>query len=110
MSAAVRSTIYSEASPHRVGGDMEFIWAIIAGLIIGVIARLLRPGKQDIPLWLTILIGMAGAILGNLLASAFGVRDTSGIDWIRHILQIGIAIVLIGLVEPVWRRRRVSRH
>jgi uncharacterized membrane protein YeaQ/YmgE (transglycosylase-associated protein family) len=89
---------------------MEFIWAIIAGLIVGVIARLLRPGKQDIPLWLTILIGMAGAILGNLLASAFGVRDTSGIDWIRHILQIGIAIVLIGLVEPVWRRRRVSRH
>jgi uncharacterized membrane protein YeaQ/YmgE (transglycosylase-associated protein family) len=89
---------------------MEFIWAIIAGLIIGVIARLLRPGKQDIPLWLTILIGMAGAILGNLLASAIGVRDTSGIDWIRHILQIAIAIVLIGLVEPVWRRRRVSRH
>jgi len=89
---------------------MEFIWAIIAGLIIGVIARLLRPGKQDIPLWLTIVIGMAGAIIGNLLASAIGVRDTSGIDWIRHILQIGIAIVLIGLVEPVWRRRRVSRH
>jgi uncharacterized membrane protein YeaQ/YmgE (transglycosylase-associated protein family) len=88
---------------------MEFIWAIIAGLIIGVIARLLRPGKQDIPLWLTVLIGMAGAIIGNLLASAFGVRDTSGIDWIRHILQIGVAIVLIGLVEPVWNRRRVGR-
>ena len=88
---------------------MEFIWAIIAGLIIGVIARLLRPGKQHIPLWLTILIGMAGAILGNLLATAFGVRDTSGIDWIRHILQIGIAILLIGLVEPVWTRRRVGK-
>ncbi len=89
---------------------MEFIWAIIAGLIIGVIARLLLPGKQNIPLWLTILIGVAGAILGNLLATAFGVRDTSGIDWIRHILQIGIAIVLIGLVEPVWARRSVGRH
>jgi uncharacterized membrane protein YeaQ/YmgE (transglycosylase-associated protein family) len=88
---------------------MEFIWAIIAGLIIGVIARLLRPGKQSIPLWLTVLIGIAGAIIGNLLASAFGVRDTSGIDWIRHILQIGVAIVLIGLVEPVWSRRRVGR-
>ena len=74
-----------------------------------MIARLLRPGKQNIPLWLTILIGMAGAILGNLLATAFGVRDTSGIDWIRHILQVGIAIVLIGLVEPVWSRRRVGR-
>ena len=88
---------------------MEFIWAIIAGFIIGVIARLLRPGKQDIPLWLTILIGIAGAIVGNLLASAFGVRDTGGIDWIRHILQIVVAILLIGLVEPVWSRRRVGR-
>jgi uncharacterized membrane protein YeaQ/YmgE (transglycosylase-associated protein family) len=88
---------------------MEFIWAIVAGLIIGVIARLLRPGKQNIPLWLTILIGMAGAIVGNLLASAIGVRDTAGIDWIRHILQIVVAILLIGLVEPVWSRRRVGR-
>jgi uncharacterized membrane protein YeaQ/YmgE (transglycosylase-associated protein family) len=88
---------------------MEFIWAIIAGFIVGVIARLLRPGKQNIPLWLTVLIGIAGAVLGNLLATAFGVRDTSGIDWIRHILQIGIAIVLIGLVEPVWTRGRVGK-
>ena len=88
---------------------MDFIWAIFAGLIIGVIARLLRPGKQNIPLWLTILIGMAGAIVGNLLASAIGVRDTGGIDWIRHILQIVVAILLIGLVEPVWSRRRVGR-
>jgi len=88
---------------------MEFIWAIIAGFIIGVIARLLRPGKQHIPLWLTVVIGIAGAIIGNLLASAFGVRDTAGIDWIRHILQIGVAIVLIGLVDPIYARRRVGR-
>jgi uncharacterized membrane protein YeaQ/YmgE (transglycosylase-associated protein family) len=88
---------------------MEFIWAIIAGFIIGVIARLLRPGKQHIPLWLTVVIGIAGAIIGNLLASAFGVRDTSGIDWIRHILQIGVAILLIGLVEPIYARRGVGR-
>ena len=88
---------------------MSFIWAIIAGLIIGVIARLIRPGKQDIPIWLTILIGIAGAIVGNLLASAFGVRDTGGIDWIRHILQIGVAILVLGLVEPAWTRRRLGR-
>jgi uncharacterized membrane protein YeaQ/YmgE (transglycosylase-associated protein family) len=84
---------------------MEFIWAIIAGLIIGVIARAIRPGKQAIPMWLTIVIGIVGAIVGNLLASAFGVRDTNGIDWIRHILQIAVAVVLIGIVEPLWSRR-----
>jgi uncharacterized membrane protein YeaQ/YmgE (transglycosylase-associated protein family) len=88
---------------------MSFIWAIIAGLIIGLIARLIRPGKQDIPIWLTILIGIAGAIIGNLLASAFGVRDTGGIDWIRHILQIAVAIAVLAVVEPVWTRRRLGR-
>ena len=88
---------------------MSFIWAIIAGLIIGVIARAIRPGKQDIPIWLTILIGIAGAIVGNLLASALGVRHTGGIDWIRHILQIVVAVLLIGVVEPVWSRRRLGR-
>ncbi|HVE29088.1 MAG TPA: hypothetical protein VNC80_03390, partial [Mycobacteriales bacterium] len=65
MRAAVRSAIYPGGPPQQSGGDMEFIWAIIAGLIIGVIARLLRPGKQSIPLWLTVLIGIAGAIIGN---------------------------------------------
>ncbi len=88
---------------------MSFIWAIIAGLIIGVIARAIRPGKQDIPIWLTILIGIGGAIVGNLLASAIGVRHTGGIDWIRHTLQIVVAIVLLGVVEPAWSRRRVGR-
>jgi uncharacterized membrane protein YeaQ/YmgE (transglycosylase-associated protein family) len=88
---------------------MSFIWAIIAGLIIGLIARLIRPGKQDIPIWLTILIGIAGAIIGNLLASAFGVRDTGGIDWIRHILQVAVAIAVLAVVEPAWTRRRLGR-
>ena len=109
MIPAVWPATYPGDPSHRVGGDMEFIWAVIAGFIIGVIARLLRPGKQNIPLWLTVVIGIAGAIIGNLLASAFGVRDTSGIDWIRHILQIGVAIVLIGLVEPAWTRMRAGR-
>jgi uncharacterized membrane protein YeaQ/YmgE (transglycosylase-associated protein family) len=88
---------------------MSFIWAIIAGLVIGVIARAIRPGKQDIPIWLTILIGIAGAIVGNLLASAIGVRHTGGIDWIRHILQVAVAIVVLGVVEPAWTRRRLGR-
>ncbi|MFD5100244.1 GlsB/YeaQ/YmgE family stress response membrane protein [Streptomyces albidochromogenes] len=85
---------------------MSFIWAIIAGLIIGLLAKLVLPGRQPIPLWLTLLLGIVGAVGGNALATAFGVRDTGGIDWIRHIFQIGIAAVLIALVTPMWSRRR----
>ncbi|GAB3248792.1 GlsB/YeaQ/YmgE family stress response membrane protein [Kineosporia babensis] len=88
---------------------MSFIWAIIAGLIIGCLARLVLPGKQHIPLWLTIALGVLGAVIGNALAGAFGVEDTRGIDWIRHILQIGAAAVLIAVIEPMWSRRSVNR-
>lgn len=89
---------------------MSFIWAIIAGLIIGLIARAVLPGKQDIPIWLTIVVGIIGAIIGNLLASAIGVENTSGIDWIRHILQIVVAVGLIAVVAPIWARRQAGRR
>ncbi|OUC94700.1 GlsB/YeaQ/YmgE family stress response membrane protein [Streptomyces swartbergensis] len=84
---------------------MSFLWAIIAGLIIGLLAKLVIPGRQPIPLWLTVIMGIIGAVAGNALATAFGVRDTGGIDWIRHIFQIGIAAVLIAFVTPLWARR-----
>lgn len=86
---------------------MSFIWAIIAGLIIGLIAKALLPGKQDIPIWLTIILGVVGAIIGNAIASLLGVDETKGIDWIRHIAQIAAAAVLISLVAPLWAKRSV---
>jgi uncharacterized membrane protein YeaQ/YmgE (transglycosylase-associated protein family) len=84
---------------------LNIIWAIIAGLIIGLLAKAVVPGRQNIPLWLTILVGIVGALIGNWLAALFGVRFTGGIDWIRHILQIGAAAVLIAIVAPMWMRR-----
>jgi uncharacterized membrane protein YeaQ/YmgE (transglycosylase-associated protein family) len=84
---------------------MSLVWAIIAGLVIGLLAKLVLPGRQPIPLWLTIVLGIIGGLVGNGLASAFGVRDTSGIDWIRHLFQVGVAAVLIAFVTPLWSRR-----
>src|SRR5690348_8792984 len=53
-------------------GIMALLWAIIAGLVIGLLARLLLPGRQPIPLWATILVGIIGGLIGNGLAAAFG--------------------------------------
>jgi hypothetical protein len=50
-----------------------------------------------------------GALTGNWLAALFGVRFTGGIDWIRHILQVGAAAVLIATIAPVWMRRGAGR-
>jgi uncharacterized membrane protein YeaQ/YmgE (transglycosylase-associated protein family) len=81
--------------------DAEHHLAIIAGLIIGLLAKWVVPGRQSIPLWLTIALGIVGALIGNWLAALFGVRFTGGIDWIRHILQIGAVAVLIAVVAPM---------
>ncbi|MFI9275661.1 GlsB/YeaQ/YmgE family stress response membrane protein [Kitasatospora sp. NPDC052896] len=87
----------------------QIVWILIIGLILGVLARMLLRGKRPIPLWLTIVLGVAGALLGNAASGWIGVRHTSGIDWIRHLLQIGFAVVLVGLVSPMWLKRRVRR-
>nr|MDT0663882.1 GlsB/YeaQ/YmgE family stress response membrane protein [Micromonospora sp. DSM 115978] len=87
----------------------QIIWIVFAGLIIGALAHLVLRGKQEIPIWLTIVFGILGAWIGNVIASGLGVRDTSGFDWIRHILQIGVAAGLIVLLSPVylsWKHRR----
>lgn len=86
----------------------QILWSLIAGLVIGALARLLLPGKQAIPVWLTVLLGIAGAFLGNGIASWIGVRHTGGVDWIRHILQIGVAMALIAALAPVWANRGKS--
>ena len=62
------------------------IGALFAGLIIGPLARLVLPGKQDISVLGTILSGAVGALVGGLLAGLLGVGDTKGIDWIQLIL------------------------
>jgi hypothetical protein len=55
------------------------------------------------------MLNIIWAIIGDWLAAVFGVRFTGGIDWIRHILQIGAAAVLIAIIAPMWMRRGAGR-
>ena len=81
------------------------ISAIVVGLIIGALGRLVLPGKQNIPIWLTIVIGIVAALIGTFLASLIGVANTRGIDWIELILQILLAAVGVILVARFYGRR-----
>jgi uncharacterized membrane protein YeaQ/YmgE (transglycosylase-associated protein family) len=74
------------------------ISAIVVGLIVGALGRLVLPGRQDISIWLTIAIGIVAALVGSLIASALGVGDTSGIDWIKLIIQVALAAAGVALV------------
>lgn len=71
------------------------IWGLLAGIIIGPLARLVLPGKQNISLPMTIVVGAVGAILGGLIAGWLGVGETDGIDWIKHAIQVGVAAVAV---------------
>lgn len=83
------------------------ISAIVIGAIVGILARLLLPGRQAISLLLTVVVGIAAALLGTWLAQQVGVATTNGVDWIEILFQIGLAAVGIGLVSGAGRRRRV---
>ena len=85
------------------------ITALIVGLIIGALGRLVVPGKQNIPLWLTLVIGVVAALLGTVLARATGVADTKGFDWIELLFQIVLAAIGVALVAGVGSRRRIHR-
>jgi uncharacterized membrane protein YeaQ/YmgE (transglycosylase-associated protein family) len=80
------------------------IWGLVAGIVIGPLARLVMPGKQNLSLVMTILIGAVGAIGGGFVYEALGGQDTSGIDWIRLAVQVVVAIVLILIFGAMGKR------
>ncbi len=87
----------------------DIIWILIIGTVIGLLARLVVPGRQPIPMWLTVLIGIIGALVGNWLATLLGVRSTAGIDWIRHLLQIAVAAGGVAGTVSILGRRGSTR-
>jgi uncharacterized membrane protein YeaQ/YmgE (transglycosylase-associated protein family) len=87
---------------------MEIIGVIIAGAIIGALAKLVMPGKQAGGILITIILGIIGVIIGYYLAAALGVEATKGIDWLRWIISIIVAVVLIAIYGAVTGRRNTT--
>jgi uncharacterized membrane protein YeaQ/YmgE (transglycosylase-associated protein family) len=89
---------------------MEIIGVIIAGIIIGLLGKFVAPGDKDnIPLWLTVLCGIGGVVLGWFLYTAFGGNGSPGIDWVRWIIAIVVAAVLVIIASTVTGRNRRTR-
>ena len=89
---------------------MEIIGVIVAGFIIGLLGKFVAPGDRDnIPLWLTLLCGIGGVVIGYYVAAALGVEATPGIDWIRWIISIVLAAILVVIAATVTGRRSGRR-
>ncbi|HXT44788.1 MAG TPA: GlsB/YeaQ/YmgE family stress response membrane protein [Pseudonocardiaceae bacterium] len=91
----------------HIGG---IISAIIVGLIIGALGRLVVPGKQAIPIWLTIVIGIIAAFIGGYIAAAFHyVNANGGIPWVQIILQVIVAAIGVSIAAGAYARRGINR-
>jgi len=90
------------------------ITAIIIGAIIGALARLILPGKQNIPIWLTIVVGIVAAFIGTAIARAVGIpTDTSGIDWLELLVQLVVAVIgvaVVVVVVGIYSRRSIQHQ
>lgn len=72
---------------------------VVAGLVVGGLARVLRPGAHDLPLVVTLGLGAAGAVTGGVLAGFLGEGAVTGLDPIGFTIAVVSALVLIGVVE-----------
>ena len=89
---------------------------LVAGLIIGLLARLLLPGRQHIVLPLTLLLVVIGSVVGGTIANAIGTGDIWELNVIGFIAAVVSAVVLLSLAERAGlgaghdRRRLERRH
>lgn len=83
---------------------MSIIGTIIAGLIVGLLARFILPGRQNINLLVTTVIGVVGALIGYWIAGLLGVAQTGGVDWIRWIISIIVAAIGVVAYGAITKR------
>lgn len=77
----------------------NIIGLLVVGLIIGAIARLIKPGRQALGILGTLLLGVAGALIGGLIASYFGTGGIFELNVIGFIIAVVAAFLLIGVAE-----------
>lgn len=90
------------------------IGTIVFGAVIGVLARLVLPGRQNISILMTVVLGIVGALVGYFVwglitGDGFMGGNTGGIDWIRLIISVAVAAVLVSIYAGSAGRRRAVR-
>ncbi len=78
---------------------MQILGLIVVGLIIGALARLIKPGKQRLSILATLLLGVVGALIGGVVASLLGTGDIWELNVIGFIVAVIAAVLLIGVAE-----------
>lgn len=85
--------------------QLKMIGFIVAGLVIGALARLIKPGRQNLGLLWTLLLGLAGSVIGGVIASLIGTGDVFELNVVGFIVAVIAAVLLIGVAESFAGRR-----
>ena len=80
---------------------------IVFGLVVGILARIIVPGRQHLSLAMTVLLGLIGSVVGGVVANALGTGDVFELNIIGSIVAIAAAVVLIVIGE---RAGAIGRH
>ncbi len=78
---------------------------IVAGLVIGALARLVKPGKQNLGLLATLLLGLAGSVIGGVVANLLGTGDIFELNVLGFIVAVIASVALIGVAEAITGSR-----
>ena len=78
---------------------------IVFGLVVGALARLVKPGKQNLSVLMTLLLGLAGSVIGGLIANLLGTGDIFELNVFGSIIAVVAAVILIGIAEGVTGSR-----
>lgn len=81
---------------------------IVAGLVIGALARLIKPGKQNLSIPITLVLGLAGSVIGGLVANLLGTGGIFELNVLGFVVAVIAAVLLIGVAEGAAGRSRAS--
>lgn len=83
---------------------------IVAGLVIGALARLIKPGKQRLGILATLILGLVGSVIGGTIANLLGTGDIFELNVLGFVVAVIAAILLIGVAEGISAKRHRTSH
>jgi len=87
-----------------VFGGSSWLWIILVGFVVGVLARLIKPGKQDIGIIMTVVLGVVGALLAGWVGRLLGwYAEGEKVGFIASLIG---AVVILFIAEAVNGKRR----
>lgn len=87
----------------------SILFYLIVGTIVGLLGKFLAPGDKDnIPLWLVVICGIGGMLIGDVIYRAFGGDGSRGLDWTQGLVTILTAMVLVIIASMVTGRSKTS--